>query len=251
MTIEICALAFDVIVSVLIPVIVWGIVLIKNREQWKSSAYMFVCGMITYVVMQWGIKEHALTWLFNNTNFMNFMKNHYIPYLLLIAFAGAVLLILAQLFVFKVCNKKELTFTIAVSFALGYNMLESTMVIGIRCINTIMELIKGTDMELDTSVMELFLSGYERMLLLIIQVAVVLSLCYFIEWKKTVQGGLISLFCYTMISFIPGFFIAFSLPEYYEVFDRSVTLIMVYIVLTATAITSIVVSRFLRTKIRD
>lgn len=251
MTIEIFALAIDVMISILLPFIVLGAVIYKNKERRKSLVILFLCGGLCYITMQWGIKEHGLTWLFNNTDFINFMKNHYIPYLLLVAFVGGLLTVLAQMLVVNVFFRQEITFTTAVSLGLGYNLAESTMLMGYRSFNTIIELIKGTEMELDTSVTELFLSGYERLLILMIEVTIVAALCYFVEWKKPIQGGIIAVFCYTMLSFIPGFFIAFSLPDYYEVFDRSTTLLMVYIILTASAFASIVISNFLRNKLKD
>jgi hypothetical protein len=201
--------------------------------------------------MQWGIKEHGLTWLFNNTEFIKIMQLHYIAYLLLVAFVGAVLAVIAQTFVLAVPFKRTDSFVKAISFALGYSMVESTMLVGVRSINTIIELIKGSELTLDVSATELFLSAYERVLLILIEMAIVVSLTYFVQKHKSILGALIAIFAHTVVAFLPGFFIAFSLPDYYEVFDRSTTLIMVYVILTAMALASLVILKVAKRMLRD
>lgn len=251
MTIEIVSLAVDAIVSILVPLVVLAILIIKNKEQWKGMLGIFVCGALVYGTMQWGVKEHGLTWLFNNTDFADFMNAHYILYLLSVAFVGALLATLAQIFIINIVYKRKVSYPKAISFALGYSMTASTLLIGIRSINTIIELVRGSELELGTTATELFLSGYERLLILIIDAAIVTSLVCLVKKKMTVRGGAIATFCYTMVSFLPGFFLAFTLKDFYEVFDRSIALVLVYVVLTATAIASIVILRVLRNLISD
>ncbi len=246
MTTEIMALAVDAIVSIIIPLIILGIIITKNREQWKGILGIFICGSVIYVAMQWGIKEHGLTWLFNNTDFMDFMNAHYLIYLLVVAFAGAILVALPQLFVVIVLFKRKVSYAKALAFSMGYSMTASTLLIGVRSINTIIELIKGTEFEIETTATELFLSGYERILILIIEAAIIVSIVYFAEKKRALRGGAIAVFFYTMISFLPGFFLAFTLPDFFEVFDRSIALAMIYVILTATAIAGLVILNILK-----
>ena len=250
MALEITALTVAAIISVLLPLVVLGIILKKNKEQWKSILGLFLCGGLIYVAMQWGIKEHGLTWLFNNTNFSGFMINHYIPYLLVVAFVGALLTTLAQLFV-VILFKRKLSFGKVIALSVGYSMLEAGFLVGVKSINTIVQLVKGTDMELGTTTLELFLSGYERILLFIIEMAITVVFVYFIKMKKAFGGGLIAVFCYTMAAFLPGFFLAFTLPDYYEVFDRSIALTMVYIILTAAALASLVMIKVFKHQMED
>lgn len=249
MTAEIIALAVDALVSILIPLIVIGIIVAKNKQQWKSILGIFICGAIVYVAMQWGIKEHGLTWLFNNTKFMDFMNAHYLWYLLVVAFAGAVLVTLAQLFVVVVLFRRKVSYVKALAFAMGYSMTAATMLIGIRSVNTIIELVKGTELEMDSSVTELLLSGYERLLIFIIEAAIITSIVYFVEKKKALRGGVIAVFFYTMLTFLPGFFLAFTLPDFFEVFDRSIALAMIYVVLTASAVAGIIILKVLKNSI--
>ncbi len=251
MTVEIIALTICAIISILLPLVILGVVTTKNKTQWKSLIAIFLSGGLVYVVMQWGIKEHGLTWLFNNTNFMKFMQQHYIPYLLLVAFVGAALVVIGQSFVVMVPFKRKLTIPKATSFASGYIMVEAIWLVGARCVNTIIEIVKGSELELDVSASELFLSGYERVLLFIIEMAITIVLVYFIQRGMSIRGMLIAIFCYAMVAFLPGFFIAFSLPEYLEVFHRSTALLMVYIILTATALASLVILKVCRNLLDD
>lgn len=246
MTTEIIALAVDAIVSIIIPLIVLGMVITKNKKQWKSILGIYVCGALVYVAMQWGIKEHGLTWLFNNTDFMDFMNAHYLLYLLVVAFAGAALITLAQMFVIVIIFKRKVSYAKSIAFSMGYSMTAATLLIGVRSINTIIEVIKGTELEMNTTATELFLSGYERILILIIEATIITSLVYFAEKKKAVRGGIIAVFFYTMVAFLPGFFLAFTLPDFYEVFDRSIALVMIYVILTATAIAGLVILNVLK-----
>lgn len=241
MTMEIIALLVEVVVSIVLPLVVLGILIKRNKKQWRGIFVLFFCGGVTYAVMQWGMKEHGLTWLFNNTDFMDFMDKHYIPYLLVVAFAGALLSVLAYMLVFAVIFRRKLSFGKVVAYGLGYGMVESYLLVGEKSIRTVIQLVKGTEMEMSATVGELFLSGYERILLPVIEIAILVVLVYFIKKKMTVQGGLVAVFCQTMIAFLPGFFIAFTLSDYYEVFDRSMALGMVYIVLTASAVASLIV----------
>lgn len=251
MTLDIVALAVNAVISILIPVVILILMLVKNSKERVSLLLLFLAGVITYMAMEWGIKEHGLAWLFNHTDFAEFMNAHYIPYLLVVAAAGAVLACIPIIMIAALLMKKKLSFVMTVVLGLGYTMAESVMLVGYRSINTIVELVKGTDMELSSATAELFLSGYERILMSVIQIAVFVVLVYFIERNMTLQGSLIAVFSQTMAAFLPGFFIAFSLTDYYEVYDRSVALTLTYIVLTAAAICGGVVLYTLRYAFRD
>lgn len=246
MTLEIIALVVNAIISIIVPFVVLGVTIRQNKDQWKGVLAAFLCGGLVYIAMQWGVKEHGLTWLFNNNNIMDFAEQHYIFYMLLIALVGAALTVFGQVLVVAVPFRKMMTAGKAISFSIGYSMVEATWLVGVSSINTLVEMLKGTEVDLDTSVVELFLSGYERILFFVIEMAITLILIYFVQHRMAMKGLLIALLCYTLVFFLPGFFIAFSLPEYLEVFSRSTTLVMVYIVLTASAFASIVIMKVCR-----
>lgn len=246
MTLNIAALISIVVVSIFIPLgFIVGLV-IKNVEQRIPVLISFAAGMIIYIAMQWGIKEHGLTWLFNHADLGIFMNNHYIPYLLAVAIGGALLALLPVFLLLRTSFGKNISFVKVVAFGLGYTMTESILLTGYRSIRTIILLVKESEESLSTSAGELFMSAYERILLSVIQITIFAVLVYFIQQKMALRGGLIAVICHTLVTFLPGFCIAFSLVNYYEVYDRKVGLGLAYVILTAATVTSGVVLYNLR-----
>ena len=247
---EMAALVCNMIISILIPLVIWIILLIKNKEERKGMVILFLLGALFYACMQWVIKQEGLAYLFNHTDFKSFMDNHYIPYLLVVALAGALLAVIPEVITIMLFNKK-ITFKQAVAMGLGYTMTESAFLIGYPGVMTIVEVVNNKDTEFNTTAGELFLSGYERILLTIIGTCLIVILIYYIEQKMTVIGVTIKVICQTLIAFMPGFFIAFSTSDYLEVFDRSFTLVMVYVVLTAAAVCSLAVLNSVKWKMYE
>ena len=239
MGLVISALVVNVVISLIIPLVILVTLWVRHPMERKGIGLLSLVGIISYVCMQWGIKEHGLAYLFNHTAFQDFMNAHYIPYLLIVAFAGAVFALLPVLLVAVVCCKRQISFRKAAAWGLAYGATESVMLVGYKSLVTIIEYAKDTSQEISATAGELFLSGYERILIMIIELAILMALIYFIEQKMTVRGICIQLICHTLVSFLPGFFIAFSTSSYYEVFDRSTTLVFVYIVLTVAMICSV------------
>lgn len=250
MALDIAALVLNAIISSILPMVILIIILVKSEEKKLPLALLYVAGVLIYIAMEWGIKEHGLAWLFNNTDFLEFMDDHYIPYLLLVAVAGSVLAMIPVILL-RFIWKKPGTIFQAIILGIGYTMMESILLMGYRSVNTIVEIIKGEEMELGYSTTELFLSGYERILMSVIEITIFVVLIYFCNQKATVRGGLIAIFCHTLVTFLPGFVIAFSLTNYYEVYDRSVALVLIYILLTAAAVTSVVLLYSLRYALQD
>ena len=237
MTMDIVALAISAVISFIIPVIIFLCILAKGKGQRLSLFLLFLAGAVIYAAMQWGLKEHGLAWLFNHTDFDKFMDAHYIWYLLAVALAGS-LLVLLPIWLLCMGMKKQVSFLQGIALGLGYTMTESILLIGIRSVNTIIEIVKGSEAEMNTGTAELFLTGYERILMSVIQIGIFVVLIYFIRERMAGRGLFLTVFCHMLAAFLPGFFIAFSLPDLLEVYDRKMALILVYVVLTAAAITS-------------
>lgn len=235
MTANMTALACTAVISIVVPLILFGILWVRNRGERKGMTILFLSGAAIYAATQWGIKEHGLTLLFNHTGLADFLDAHYIPYLFGVALAGAVLAMIPEYLVIRFGMKKRISFTEAILFGLGYGMTESILLVGYRSIGTIIELTKDPETELGVTTAELFLSGYERLLIMLIEIAILMVMIYLIEQNMTVRGCMLQVAGQTMTAFLPGFFIAFSMKNYYEVYDRSIGLIFVYIILTVSA----------------
>ncbi|MCM1179097.1 MAG: hypothetical protein NC347_02480 [Clostridium sp.] len=251
MTADIIALALTAVVSMVVPLVILGIVWKKNPMERMGIFVTFGLGVVIYFVMQWGLKEHGLQYLFNHSSLMVFMNKHYILYMLCVAFAGAVFALIPQMLVLVVIFKKQMSFAKASMLALGYAMAESAALTGYRSISTIVAYFTRDDVEINTSTAELFMSCYERILFMVILTAVMVSLVYFVEQKMPVRGFLIALVCHTLLYFLPGFLIAFTTVSYIEVFDRTTALSLSYIVLTAGAVAGIAVMNALQYALRD
>jgi len=248
---DVIALALNVFVSVMVPLVILGIVYKKNPMERKGILITFGLGVVIYLAAQWGVKEHGLQYLFNHSGLMDFMDAHYILYLLFVAFAGAVLTLVSELFVLVAGFKKQMSFVKASMLALGYAMAEAVALVGYRSISTIAACFTRNDVEINTSTVELFLSCYERILFMVIHVAILISMVYFVEQKLLVRGFFIALLCHTLSYFLPGFFIAFTTASYIEVFDRSAALVLTYVVLTAEAVAGLAVMDALKYSLRD
>lgn len=235
---EIAVLVLNSVISFVIPLAIWIVLICRNRDERKGIVILFVLDALMYVGMQWGIKQHGLAYLFNHTDFTEFMNNRYITYLFVVALAGAVLAVIPELIIIIPVYRGRITFKQAVSMGLGYAAAESSLLVGYQSVMSIVGSVKDKDTELVVSNWELLLSGYERVLLTVIDIGLVVLMIYLIENKMTVRAVFLKVILQTIIAFLPGFFIAFSMKNYLEVFDRSTTFIMVYIVLTAAAICS-------------
>lgn len=251
MTGNVIALGLTAIISVVVPFIILGIVIWKNPMERIGVLCSFFAGTGIYLLMEWGIKEQGLKILFNETSLSDFMNRHYIPYLLLIAIAGTLLTLIPELLVVQMLFKKQMSFAKATMLGMGYAMAEAAVLAGYRSIYTIIELLQKPETALNTSTTELFLSAYERILMMVINMAVIVAFVYFIEQKMVLRGSVITMICLTLTSFLPGFFIAFSLKNYYEVYDRSVALLLVYILLTMAAFCGGIVLNSLKYSFKD
>lgn len=248
---EMPAMVCNIVISFIIPFIIWLILVVRNKDERKGMVMLFILGALFYAGMQWGIKQHGLAYLFNHTDFQSFMEDHYIPYLLVVALAGAILAVIPEWITIQLVFRRKVTFKQAIALGLGYTISETGFLIVYPGVMTFIMYFKEKETEFTTSAGELFLSGYERILLTVIGTGLIVVLAYFIEQKMVIRGVIIKVISQMLIAFLPGFFIAFSTKNYLEVFDRSITLGMVYVVLTAACLCAIAVMNSLKWKMYE
>ncbi|MDE6760333.1 MAG: hypothetical protein K2J90_06550 [Lachnospiraceae bacterium] len=245
------ALIINTIICIIIPIILLGVLFFKNPMERKGIFVLFLSGGLVYLLMEFVIKEQGLQYLFNHTDFTKFMADHYIAYLFVVALAGAVFAVLPEILIIVCLFKRQMSLVKAVAMGIGYAMAEAVMLAGAKSIFTIIEMIKGTEAELTATTIELYLSGYERFLLMLIQITMIVVLVYFVEHKMTVRGVMIKVLCQTITGFLPGFLMAFTYKDFYEVYDRQWALALIYIFLTAAAFCSAVVLNSLKYALKD
>lgn len=232
---SILALAGMVLISTVVPLVLVIWLFMKEEKNRKGIVVSLLVGIIIYVAMEWGIKEHGLAWLFNHTDFLRFMNAHYIPYLLIVSLVGAILAMI-PMNIYLFAGKNKLQFSGLVVFGLGYTMAESFLLMGLRSMNTLIALIKKVEGVEPVSVDGLVLSCYERILMTVIQVSLFVLLAYMIKKKKLCAGIVITGILHTLTTFLPAFFLAFTTTDYLELYDRNVGLFIVYVVLTVGAV---------------
>ncbi len=248
---EYAALGTIVFVSVILPVIILAGMFYKSDNRNLKNGLLLITGVLHYLLLQWGIKEHGLQWMFRHAGLQEFMEKHYLLYLFLIALVGAIFLYVVSFLIFNFCVKRNYTMHHIILYGLSYCTCEAVFLSGITSINTIIQLVKGVDEQYTINISELFLSAYERVLIAILEIGILVALAFFIQNGKLVFGTVLSVFCGTLIGFLPGFFIAFSTKNFLEIYSRNVALILIYILLSFAAITSIVVIYSLRFSFRE
>jgi len=251
MTANVIAFISTAFMSIVVPIIIFIIVWKKNPMERKGIALTFGIGIVSYLVFQWGIQDHALSFLLKNTGLGVWKSDHYMLYSLLVAIINSLLVVVPCFILVKTAFKEQVSYAKATMWGLGYAMAESTLLVGFRCIITTMYILSGKIEEISVATGELYLSVYERVLFLIINVAVFLGLIYLVQQKMVVRGFVISLMVCVLIRFVPDFLMAFSTVEFFETIDRPVALLLTYIVLTMTAITGIMVLTALKYSMKD
>lgn len=251
MTINIIALGLIAAVSILVPLAAALVVFIKSPYERKGSLISFFAGGCIGLVFEWFIKEQGLKWLFNHTDLQGFVNGHYLIYILCVSAAGALLAVIPEYLVIAYGYKRQMSFAKAVMMGLGFAMAEAVALAGYRSMTIMVEMLKNADAELQTDTKELFLSSFERCLMLVINVAIVAALVFFVENKMPVRGCIIAMICMVMASFVPGFLIAFSTKDYLQIYTRDTALWLVYIVLSVMALCGIVTLNGLKYSLND
>lgn len=230
-------------ICIVLPLVVFGICLVKEKEKKLVQVGYFLWGCVIYLLTQWGIKEQGLQWLFNHEkvtgiNMNSILSEHYLWYVFGISLTGAMLLYLVSCLVFAIVFKRRYTGKNIFMFGLGFGTAEAIHLAGLKSVWTLIEMARGTEGEIGTSPAELFLSGYERVLFLIIHMSLLFVMAYMIQ-KKRYIGLPVIIFCESLAGFLPGFFLAFSTTKFLEIYSRNTALIIIYILLTLFALTGL------------
>lgn len=238
---NIIALIVVTLACILIPICLFGIVFIKSPGQRKHLLLLLLLGSAIYFISDWGVKEHLLKYLFNYTRFNYFAQNHYLIYIFFTALLGGILMGIPFYLISHFLMRGKFTMQKASVFGVGYVMSEAIMLVGLRSIHTIFQMIKNQKFQLSTTSIELYLSAYERLLIIIIYIGIIVSFVYLLEQNYGIRAYCILVTCYTLVNFLPGFFMAFSTPRFYEIYDRSVALLLIYLILTVAAISALII----------
>lgn len=228
-TTSILTMGITFLICTVLPIVVLIIYGVKNKGKgvWKA----WLLGAAGFFVMQILIRTPILSVLSVFPFFLNFAKEHYTLYVIILAFTAALFEVVARYVVAKILQKRQ-SYQCSVAAGLGHGGIEAIVLIGLTYVNNILysimintgafdNLIKnvastGVDTTalvsakislIETAPSMFLLAGYERILTMILHVAMTVLVCYFVIKKKDILGILFCLLIHTLIDFLPAFLV--------------------------------------------
>ncbi len=246
MAVTITALGLTALVSLLLPLLLIVVSAVKRKQERKGILLFSLAGILMYVIFQWGLRERGLAWAITKAGLAQSVQEHYLPSLFLLSFVEALLMLLPAYAVLTRFRDKRLSFAQAAVFGLSYGMAEAVLLVGYQSVKSGIELVKKDVGDLVVTNVQLFLSSYERILFFLIHTAVFAGLAWMLRRGFRMRACAAFLGVETLVAFLPGFFMAFSTVQYLEVYDHKVGLFLIYVFLTAAAVTGAVILKAIR-----
>ena len=248
-------------VSLVLPVLV----LIVLSRKWKlnhiPSAWFL--GALGFFIPQMLIRTRMLNGFAANPGFQSFAENHYILYCLLLAFTAGAFELAGRYGIAKVL-KRDMTFRRSLAAGLGHGGIEAMILIGVTYVNNLIYMVMirtGTfdatiaqaaaagvdasqlyaiqDALVSTSPWMFLLAGYERLLTMVCHAAMSLTVCWGV-WKGRPGKSMIAcLIFHTLLDCTP-ILQGLATPYLGNVISQNVSYILVYSVLTAAAVLSVI-----------
>ena len=265
------AMVMTLLVCTVAPILALIIYAVKNKGKGVWLAWFI--GAAGFFVMQIVIRTPILSILSVSEGFVKFANDYYVVYILILAFTAALFEVVAR-FVGAIILKKKQCYEVAVGAGLGHGGIEAMFLIGMTYVNNLLysvmintgvfdAMIESTaqtgvdvtalwDMKktlIETAPSMFLLAGYERILTMILHVAMTVLVFYFVDKKKSVIGVALCLLIHTVIDFVPGFVQGASIYGYLGgKFPIGVAYAIIYVFLTAMAVASIVIVISIRKK---
>lgn len=250
-------------VCLILPVVVILVLSLKNKGKKLPSAWLL--GAAGFFVTQMVIRVPILTALQSQPWFVSFSKNNGFLFAFVLAFTAG-LFELAGRFVVAKLMSRNLTYKRSLTAGLGHGGIEAMLLIGLTYINNIAYIVminsgtfdtvvaqaaqSGVDVSALWQIKEQFLQaspalfllgGFERVLAMTAHAAMSLIVCYGVHTGKPLKGALICLAIHTMIDLTAGISMLIG-----NGLSQTAAYLIIYTILTATAIASIFVIRNIR-----
>jgi uncharacterized membrane protein YhfC len=250
-------------VSLLLPIIALSVLSFKNKGGKIISAWAL--GAAGFVVTQLLIRVPILSVMQTQPWFLSFSENNGFLFAFILAFTAG-LFELAGRFVVAKLLSKNLNYTRSLAAGLGHGGIEAMILVGMTYLNNILYIFMINNGTFDAVVSEavntgvdvtaliqlkdtliqshpalFLLGGFERVLAMIAHVAMSMIVCYGIHTRKPLQGALVCLGIHTMIDLTAGISLSVG-----KGLSQTAAYVIIYAILTATAIVSILVIRNIR-----
>lgn len=248
-TSTIAACIFTLFVSLILPVLVLILFAVKHRKQGILSAWLL--GAAGFVVTQILIRLPILTFLQNQDWFASFAQRHLFLYAFSLAFTAG-LFELAGRFAAAKLMRRNLTYRRSLAAGLGHGGIEATLLIGMTYVNnltyifminsgafdTLMAQTAAAGMDvsqlhfiqdalLHTSPAMFLLAGFERLLTMIVHVAMSMLVCYGIAHGQTGICVLLCLGIHTLIDLSAGISLVLPQSTAYPIIEAILTVMAV------------------------
>lgn len=270
-TASILSMILTFCICMIVPIVALIIYAVKNKGKGVWLAWLL--GAAGFFVMQIVIRTPILSLLSLSEGFLKFANDYYIVYVLILAFTAALFEVVAR-FAGALILKKKQCYEVAVGAGLGHGGIEAMFLIGMTYINNLLYSVMintgtfdtmiestaqmGVDVTalldvkkslIETAPSMFLLAGYERLLTMILHVAMTVLVFYFVYKKKNVIGIALCLLIHTIIDFVPGFVQGASVYGYLgEKFPIGVAYAIIYAFLTIMAIVGIIILVAIRKK---
>lgn len=261
------AMVVTLLICMVVPIVALIVYAVKNKGKGVWLAWFI--GAAGFFVMQIIIRTPILSLLSLNEGFVKFANDYYIVYVLILAFTAALFEVVAR-FGGALILKKKQCYEVAVGAGLGHGGIEAMFLIGMTYVNNLLYSVMintgafdamvestaqmGVDAQtlqalwdvkkslVETAPSMFILAGYERILTMIVHVAMTVLVFYFVYKKKSVIGIVLCLLIHTLIDFVPGFVQGASVYGYLgDKFPIGVAYAIIYAFLTVMAVAGIVI----------
>lgn len=266
----IVAVLITLFVTLILPVIVYLIYGLRNKGKGVWTAWLL--GAAGFFVFQVIIRTPILSMLSLVPGFTDVVTEHYILYCLILAFTAALFEVAGRYIVAKIMSK-NLTSTRSFAAGLGHGSIEAIFVVGMTYVNNLIytvmintgsfdgiveqtaalgvdttQLTALKDSLVNTHPAMFLLAGYERVLTVILQIALSMVVCYFVSRKKDFTGIIICIVCHWAVDFIAPVINGMSTAYLGNKISVTTSYVIVYVFLTVVAAVSALMIRQLKKK---
>lgn len=256
------AVIITFLITSILPLVVWVIYGLKNKGKGVFTAWLL--GAAGFFIMQIIIRIPILNMLSLTAGFQSFVAKHYVLYCLVVAFTAGLFELIGRYVVAKIMAK-NLTYEKGFAAGLGHGGIEAMIIIGMTYLNNLLyigminsgtfdgiveqtaalgvdttSLVAVKDALINTNSAVFLLAGYERILTMILHVALSLMVCYFVSKKQDLKGILICLACHWMVDFIAPLVNGMATEYMGNMISQTTAYIIVYVFLTIVAVASVV-----------
>lgn len=257
-------------VTLVVPVIVYLIYGLKNKGKGVWTAWLL--GAAGFFVFQIIIRTPIISIFSILPGFMDFVAEHYILYCLILAFTAALFEVAGRYIVAKILNKK-LDYTRSFAAGLGHGSIEAIFIVGMTYVNNLIYIVmintgsfdgiveQTAAMGVDTTQLTVLkdslvnthsavflLAGYERVLTVLLHIALSMVVCYFVSRKKDFVGIGICILCHFAVDFIAPIVNGMATAYLGNVISTTTAYVIVYAFLTIVAAASVLTIKQLKRK---